>query len=271
VHGLLGREGTPPAELLRQGRDEVAGYGGEVIGGEVVSAARDGDLFAVELAGGRVVRARRLLVTTGLADQLPEIDGVRELWGRDVVHCPYCHGWEIRDRAIGVIATGPMSVHQTLLFRQLSADVTYFAHTAPPLGDEDAEKLAALGIPVVGGRVAALETTAGRLTGMRLSDGTVIAREAAVVATRMVARAAFLATLGLKPVEHPTGMGEHLPVDATGRTEVPGVWAAGNVADLSAQVGAAAAAGAAAGAQINADLVAEEAAGAVAAHRAHPQ
>ena len=80
------------------------------------------------LADGRGVRARRLLVTTGLVDELPDVPGLRERWGRDVLHCPYCHGWEVRDQAIGVLASGPMSVHQALLFRQLSADVAYFLH-----------------------------------------------------------------------------------------------------------------------------------------------
>ena len=127
VHGLLGREGMPPAELLARGRDEVRSYGGHLVTGEVTGAVREGDGFAVSLVGGRVVHARRLLVTTGLVDELPDVPGLRERWGRDVLHCPYCHGWEVRDRAIGVLATTARSMHQALLFRQLSADVTYFA------------------------------------------------------------------------------------------------------------------------------------------------
>src|SRR6185437_10938414 len=126
VHGLLGRDGMPPAELLERGRAEVRSYGGEIVRGEVDGVDRDGDRFAVRLAGGEIMHARRLLVTTGLVDELPEVPGLRERWGRDVVHCPYCHGWEVRDRAIGVLTTGPMSVHQTLLFRQWSADVVLF-------------------------------------------------------------------------------------------------------------------------------------------------
>ncbi|MEV6110050.1 NAD(P)/FAD-dependent oxidoreductase [Streptomyces sp. NPDC051940] len=267
VHGLLAREGMPPGELLERGRAEVRGYGGEVLAGEVASAARVDHGFTLTLADGRTLRARRLLVTTGLTDELPDVPGLREHWGSDVLHCPYCHGWEVRDQPIGVLATGPMSVHQTLLFRQLSDDVMYFAHTAPALSDEDADKLAARGIPVVEGEVAALESQDGRLTGVRLTDGHVIARAALAVAPRMVARAGFLAELGLETADHPSGMGTHIPVDAAGRTEAPGVWAAGNVTDPAAQVGASAAAGALAGAQINADLVAEETAQAVAALR----
>lgn len=267
VHGLLGRDGIGPAELLERGRAEVRGYGGQVVSGEVAALARDGDGFAVALADGRTVRARRLLVTTGLVDELPDVPGLRARWGRDVLHCPYCHGWEVRDHAIGVLAGGPMSVHQALLFRQWSDDVTFFSHTMPLPTDEQAEQLAARGISVVDGEVASVEIVEDRLVGVWLSDGTMVNREALAVSPRMVARAGFLKKLGLRPVEHPSGMGEHIPCDAAGLTEVPWVWVAGNVTDLVAQVGAAAAAGAAAAGQINADLVAEETRRAVAAYR----
>jgi thioredoxin reductase len=267
VHGLLAREGMPPGELLERGRAEVRSYGGQVVHGAVATVTRDGDGFAVGLADGRTTRARRLLVTTGLVDELPDVPGLRERWGRDVLHCPYCHGWEVRDQAVGVLACGPMAVHQALLFRQLSADVTFFSHTQPAPDGEQAEQLAALGIPVVTGEVAALEVDGDRLVGVRLADGTVVEREAVTVQSRMVARTGFLAGLGLHPVPHPSGMGEHLPADATGRTDVPGVWVAGNVTELSAQVGAAAAAGASAAAQVNYDLVVEDTHRAVAASR----
>ena len=117
------------------------------------------------------------------------------------------------------------------------------------------------------GAVAALEVADDRFVCVRLDDCTVISRDAVVVSPRMKARAAYLALIGLRPVEHPSGAGEHIPTDAIGRTNVPGVWAAGNVTDLVAQVGSSAAAGAAAGAQINADLVAEETREAVSAFR----
>ncbi len=266
VHGLFALDGTPPSELLERGRRDVLKYGGRVVSGEVEGVARDGDAFAVA-AGGGTVRARRILVATGLADELPDVQGLRDRWGRDVLHCPYCHGWEVRDRAIGVLATGPMALHQAQLFRQLSDDVVLLAHAMTPSGEE-AEALEARGIRVVTGEVEAVEVAGDRLTGVRLADGTVVARDALAVAPRMVARAAFLADLGLRPAAHPSGMGEHIPADPTGRTEVPGVWAAGNVTDLSAQVGTSAAAGALAGGHINADLVAQEVGAAVAARRA---
>lgn len=267
VHGLLAREGMPPAELLERGRAEVRGYGGRVESGRITAVSRDAAGFTVTLADGRAVHARRLLVTTGLVDELPDIPGLRERWGRDVLHCPYCHGWEVRDRAIGVLSTGPMSVHQALLFRQLSEDVVFFTHTRPAPTEAETERLAARGIRVVEGEIAGLDIVDDRLVGIRLGDGTAVAREAVAVGPRMVARAEFLDGIGLRAVEHPAGAGLHIPADATGRSEVPGVWVAGNVTDPSAQVGAAAAAGAFAGAQINADLVEEETQQAVVAYR----
>src|SRR5918997_5826561 len=258
VHGFLTRDGMDPAALLKAGREEVRRYGVQVLDGRVASADRTGDGFAVELEDGRRVGARRLLVATGLIDELPDVPGVRERWGRDVLHCPYCHVWEVRDQAIGVLASGPLSVHQALLFRQWSADVTFFSHTMPHPTDEQAKQLTARGISVVDGEVASLEIAEDRLVGVRLIDGTVVSREVLAVSSRMAARAGFLVALGLRPAEHPSGVGECIPSDATGRTEVPGLWAAGNVTDLVAQVGTAAAVGAAAAAQINADLVAEE-------------
>lgn len=267
VHGLLGHDGIRPAELLERGRAEVRRYGGHMVEGEVSTAVRDDADFSVATVDGRTVRARRLLVATGLVDMLPDVTGLRERWGRDVLHCPYCHGWEVRDQAIGVLASGPMSVHQALLLRQWSDDVAFFSHTMPPPTAEQAEQMAARGIRMVHGEVTSLDIVEDRLTGVRLADGTLVSREAVAVAPRMLARADFLAGLGLRPVEHPSGMGEHIPADAAGRPDVPGVWVAGNVTDLSAQVGGAAAAGAAAAGQINADLVTEDTRKAVDTHR----
>ncbi|WP_324277065.1 NAD(P)/FAD-dependent oxidoreductase [Blastococcus brunescens] len=260
VHNYLGREGTPPAELLGIGREEVAGYGGEVLAGDVVGAARADGGFRVDLADGRHVHARRLLVTTGLTDELPDLPGVRELWGRDVLHCPYCHGWEVRDRAIGIVG-GPFGVHAALMWRQWSADVTLFRHTGPELTDDERRQLAARGVRVVDGEVAALETRDGRLSGVRLGSGEVVAREAVVVAPRFTANSVVLRSLGIEPVEMEmlgSVIGSYIPSEPTGATTVPGVWIAGNVANLQAQVIVSAASGLNAAAQLNADLIAED-------------
>ncbi|MEV1333899.1 methyltransferase domain-containing protein [Micromonospora costi] len=261
VHNFLTRDGTPPGDLLAAGRDEVAGYGGTIVTGRVDAAARDGDNFTVTLDDGRTVRARRLLVTTGLVDELPDVPGVAQRWGRDVLHCPYCHGWEMRDRRIGVLATGPAAVHQALMWRQWSPHVLLLRHDAPPLTPDDAEQLAAREITVVDGPVAELVVEGDALTGVRLGDGDVVTMDAVVVAPRTTARAGLLAGLGLTPVDVEVGghvVGTQIPADATGATSVAGVWVAGNVANVFAQVIVAAAGGLAAGAAINGDLIAED-------------
>jgi thioredoxin reductase len=272
VHNYLGREGTPPSDLLAIGREEVAGYGGEVVPGEVVDVERRGNGFRVALADGSAVAARRLLVTTGLTDELPDLPGLAELWGNDVLHCPYCHGWEVRDRAIGILG-GPMGVHAALLWRQWSADVTLLRHTGPEPTGEEREQLAARGIRVVEGTVVALETSGGRLSGVRLESGDLVPREALVVAPRFTANSAVLRSLGLEPVEmemNGTVVGTYVPSEPTGATAVPGVWVAGNVANLQAQVLTAAAAGLTAAGQLNFDLIAEDTRLAVAAAHQHP-
>ena len=292
VHNYLGREGIPPGDLLATGRAEVAGYGGEIVTGTVTSAQRlddareDGARFRIVLADGepaltggvltrgvltRGVLARRLLVTTGLADELPDVPGVADRWGRDVLHCPYCHGWEVRDQVIAVLASGPGAVHQALLFRQLSEHVTVLLNTAPELGRDVREQLDARGIAVVEGEVATLEVTGDRLTGVRLRSGQVVPCQAVVVQPRFTARAGVLSSLGLEPADMEMGgqvVGSYVPAGPAGDTAVPGVWVAGNVADLKAQVISSAAAGLNAAAAINADLIEEDARVAVAARRA---
>ncbi|WP_328991460.1 NAD(P)/FAD-dependent oxidoreductase [Kribbella sp. NBC_01245] len=261
VHNFLGHDGRPPGELLALGRKELEQYGAEVRPGEVTTITQASSGFKVTLADQTEVEARRLLVTTGLVDELPDITGLAEQWGRGVLHCPYCHGWEVRDQAIGVIATSLMALHQADLFRQLSDNVTLFLHTAPEPSDEEWERLAARGISVVTGEVEAVESTDGRITGVRLTSGKVIPRQALVVAPRFTARADVLTQLGLEPVEMLYGdhvVGTYIPSGQDGATTVPGVWIAGNVADLRAQVVSSAAAGLSAGAAINMDLIAEE-------------
>lgn len=272
VHNYLGREGTPPGELVAAGRGEVRRYGGEVVAGRVTTAERDGDGFRVVLDDGGEVRASRLLVTTGLVDELPEVPGLAALWGSDVLHCPYCHGWEVRDQAVGVLGTGPAAVHQALMWRQWTKSVTLFLHTASEPGDEEYEQLAARGISVVDGTVSALESENGRLAGVRLERGTLVPVQAMVVAPRFTARAGFLGALGLEATAQEMNgvvIGTRIPADPTGRTAVPGVWAAGNVTELTEQVIGSAAAGLRAAAAINADLTAAETRAAVEARRAN--
>jgi len=282
VHNFLTRDGVPPAQLYALGRAEVISYGAEVRTGTVTTITpRSGEPgssggsggsgqtgFEVETADGTRVGARRLLVTTGLTDELPGVPGLAERFGRDVLHCPYCHGWEVRDQVIGVLATSVMAIHQALLFSQLSDDVTLFLNNGPEPTEEQWEQLAARGISVVLGKVEAVEVTDDKLSGVRLDSGRVIPCEALVVQPLARARASFLDGLGLKAAElevNGVSIGNAVQADPAGRTSVPGVWVAGNVTAPMAQVIAAAAAGLTAGAAINFDLIEQETRLAVAA------
>jgi thioredoxin reductase len=250
MQGFLSRDGMPPAELLAVGRREVAGYGVEIIEDAV---ARIEPGFTVHLGTGRALHARRILVATGVVDGLPDIPGVHERWGRDLLHCPYCHGWEVRDLPLGVIGSNAGSVLHAQLLRQWSGDVVYFAHTQAPT-EQEASELAARGIEVVEGEIARLVVEDDRLTGVELAGGRVVPRAAVFVRPELAPRADdLLAALGCDLDESGFAL-----VDPSGRTSVPGVWGAGNAVDPRAQVITAAGQGSAAAIAINNDLVQDD-------------
>jgi thioredoxin reductase len=253
MHGFLSRDGFPPGQLLAAGRQEVTGYGGEIVDGSATELVPDGRTgFWVLLADGRRISARRLLVTTGLRDELPDIPGLRERWARDVLHCPYCHGYEVRDRQLGVIGGTPGAVRYAQIVRQWTHDLVYF--TAPDLlTSAERSQLVARAIGIVEGTIEQLVVDDDRLRGVRMSDGSVVARDALFVPPRFVANNHLLVGLGCDV----DGDG-WVSADNTGRTSVAGVWAAGNVLDPRAQVITAAGAGSAAAIAINADLVEDD-------------
>jgi thioredoxin reductase len=257
-HGFLGQDGRAPAEILDTFRAQVLAYPTVRFHAGEASNARQNDEadFTVTLSSGEEHRTKRLILATGIVDELPTVPGIQERWGVTVLHCPYCHGYEVRDQPIGVLATSPLSVHQALLVRQWSDDVVLFLHTADDPGAEAWERLAARGIAVVDGEVAGLEITADRLTGVRMRSGRVVSRTAVFAGPFMRAQDAVLTALGAE-VQH-TPVFSQVVVDADGATSVPGVWAAGNVADARAQIITAAAAGARAAGSINAHLVEED-------------
>jgi thioredoxin reductase (NADPH) len=259
AHNVLGREGIRPLDLLAEGRREAVGYGVRFLDNRAVRARRAGDSLEIEVADGTVVRARRLLLATGLIDELPEVPGLQEFWGSSVLHCPYCHGWEVRGQRIGVLATSAMSLHQALLFRQLSENVTLFVQDLE-VPAQTAAQFAALGVETVQGTVRRVSGSDGDLV-VHLDDSEVGVR-ALVVAPRFHARADLFAQLGGELAAHPYG--SFVPTDATGATTVAGVWAAGNLADLMAWVAASTASGVLAGAAVNADLAVADANAAVA-------
>ena len=254
MHGYLSRDGVPPDELLAAGRHEVKSYGGDIVDGTVTDVVPDGRSgFRALLSGGQRISARRLLVTTGLRDELPDVPGLRDRWARDVLHCPYCHGYEVRDRKLGVLGGTPGAVRYAQVVRQWTHDLVYFT---PPdvLTDAERTQLLARAIGVVEGTIQQLVIDdADQLRGVQMYDGCAIPRDALFVPPRFVPNNKLLLGLGCD-----VDADGWVAVDNTGRTSVPGVWAAGNVVDPRAQVITAAGAGSAAAIVLNADLVEDE-------------
>jgi thioredoxin reductase/SAM-dependent methyltransferase len=259
MHSYLGHEGIPPAEFAAIARAEVRSYGVEVVAGRALGVSRvDHDRFRVALTDGHTVIARRVLAATGLVDDLPDIEGLAELWGGDVIHCPFCHGYEVRDLRIVQIITHPMGLHSASLFRQLSARLTLVLHD----GDADSPELDALraiGVNVVNERVHRIVSgNEGRVAAVEVAGGDRIAADAVVVGGRFRVRADIFAPLGLTPAEHPTGLGDFVETDPSGATSVPGLYAAGNVTDPSQQVLQAAAQGSWVGGMISFSLARDD-------------
>jgi thioredoxin reductase len=258
MHGFLSRDGMPPRDLLAVGRAEVEGYGGTITSAAVTGLVRVADGFEVVTDGGESLTARRVLVATGLRDDLPDVPGLRERWARDVLHCPYCHGWEVRDQRLGVIWNGPDTARFAQIVRQWTKDVVLFA-PAGALADDQLSQLAARGIDVVEGVVAEVRVDADHLSGVRMADGRVVRRDALFVPPRLVPNNDVLDQLGCDTDE----LG-WVVAGPFGATSEPGVWVAGNVGNPRAQVITAAGEGSAAAIAINADLVDEDVRSAVA-------
>jgi thioredoxin reductase len=260
MHGYLGHEGLPPSGLTSIGRAEVRGYGGEVLDGRATEVTRNTDgRFRVALTGGHSLVARRVLAATGLVDELPAIDGVAEHWGHDVVHCPFCHGYEIRDLPTVQIVTQPLGLHSALLFRHLTEQFTVVLHDWPDDVPAEADHLRAGGVEVLSGHVRRIVTDAdGGIAAVELDGHDPLPARAVVVTPRVRVRAEPFAALGLHPTQHASGIGDHLATDARGQTDIAGVYAAGNVTDPSHQVLHAAADGSRIGAMICADLAGDD-------------
>ena len=253
MQGFLSRDGMPPRDLLAAGRDEVQRYGGRLITGAVAAVASGaGPGFRVTLADGPGLDARRVLVATGLRDELPDIPGVRERWGRDLLHCPHCHGYEVRDQPLGVLGGAPDAVQHAQLIRQWSSDVVFFPHTGTVTADQR-EHLAARAIGVVEGTVTRLVVADDRLREIELDGGTLVARSAVFLRPRFVPNSGLLVDLGCAVDDD-----GFVVADAAGRTTVPGVWVAGNAANPRAQVITAAGEGSSAAIALNADLVEQD-------------
>jgi len=257
IGGLLGHDGRPPAELYATGRRELERYPNvQVLTGEVVDVER-GETFAVRLADGRVEQSRRVLLTPGIDYRLPEVPGIANLWGDKVFHCPFCHGWEMRDAPLGVLASGPRAVHSGLMLRGWSDDIVVLTDGPADLGDEEFGLLDAAGIRVDERPISEVRA-AGDGVEVVFGDGAVLPRGGLMVASTVHQRSALAERLGLRFGEANPLSAEGVWVDDFGRTSVPGVFAAGDVTVALPQVAAVIAAGAKAAAAVVQSLLADE-------------
>lgn len=240
IGGLLGFDGTPPAQLYERGREQLAPYPSvEFRTGDVVSATAG---FTVELADGTTQRSRALLLATGMDYRGPDIEGLAGLWGTSVFHCPFCHGWEVRDAPLAVVGTGERAAHSALLLRGWTDDVVVLGNGPAELDDAQRALLEAAGIPVDERRIARFASHSGELTAIEFTDGGSLARRGALVAATLHQRSALVTQLGLDTVATPLSA-EAVVLDPFQRTSVRGVFAAGDVGAGMPQVAAAVASG----------------------------
>lgn len=245
AHGFLGQDGRTPAAIMRDARCQVLRYPtAEFLSGEASGVAVADDGVTVELTNGSARRARRLILATGVSDELPVIPGMRERWGESVLHCPYCHGYEVRDLPLGVLAAHPMAAHQALLLPDWGPTIFFTQGQFEP-DPAEALAFAARGITIERVPVVELLGDAPMMDGVRLADGRFVAVSAIFTAPRTRPATPLAAMLGCAQEDGPTG--PYVKVDAWGATSVPGVWAAGDAATAMHNATLASAAGVLAG------------------------
>lgn len=254
MHGVLGHDGVDPADLIERGRAEARAYGVEFVKGAVAGLTDDDDRIRVHRTDGVVHTARAVIIASGVRDELPTVPGLEGEWGTRVLHCPYCHGWEVAGTRLAVLATSPMSAHQVQLVRQLSDDVIAFTATAEPWSEDLVARFAARGIRVVSAGVARVVPGEDGLT-VVTEDGTEHVVDAIFTAGAPVLNLGFAASLGLARAETPSAP---LAVDLTGATSHRRVFAAGNVIAPFANVPVSMGSGSMAGAGVNARLTEED-------------
>jgi thioredoxin reductase/SAM-dependent methyltransferase len=258
IGGLLGQDGRPPHEFYAAGRAELAEYKSvQLIEGEVVAAAREDGAFRLELADGEVHRARRVLLATGMRYEYPDVPGLQNLWGGSAFHCPFCHGWEVRDQALAVLADGDRAVHMALLLKAWTDDIVVLTNGPTYLAAEQHQLLADAGVFVDERPVAEFVSHEGTLTAAVFTDGLQLQREGVLVASSLHQRSMLAAQLGVQIAPPGPAVVDGLLVDQMYRTSVPGVFAAGDTCAQMPQVSAAIASGSAAAAAVVQSLLSD--------------
>ena len=247
VPGLFSRDGDDPARLRRIAREQLAAYpSARLVDTAVESAARAGDGFEVTLAGGETARARRLLLATGLADELPAVEGLARLWGRGAYHCPYCHCWEVRDQPVAVLGGDDTAAHLALGLARLGCDVVLCAGGPPAFSEAARDGLRAAGVRVCEDLVLGVDGVPGRHVRLSLSPGWTLERRALFVHPGFRQRSGLAARLGCAVLDDGAVPGVYATGDMSRTPAMPGP---------AAQVVMAAAAGARAAVVIDQELL----------------
>ncbi|MFV0430261.1 MAG: methyltransferase domain-containing protein, partial [Arachnia sp.] len=236
-----------------RGRAEAGKYGVEFAEGEITGTEQHADGLLITTADGHARHTRALLVATGVSDELPDIPGLAQRWGTSVLHCPYCHGWEVRDQRLGVLTTSPLGMHQAELIRQWSQAVTVFSAGLGPIEPQVEQRLRSRGLELEPAPVVAIIGEGTAIEAVRLDDGRDVPLAALFTMGEPRPRDGFLAGLDLARTQTP--FGSFIAVDPTGLTSHERIWAVGNVVNPAANVAMSAGAGSAAGAAVNAALV----------------
>ncbi|MEX1826775.1 NAD(P)/FAD-dependent oxidoreductase [Luteibacter sp. CQ10] len=249
-HGFLSRDGADAADIVATARRQLEAYPTlSWIDGRVDAIDGTSGDFTVTLAEGGMRQGRRVLLATGVADQLPSVAGLTERWGKSVFHCPYCHGYELGRSRLGVIATGPVSLHQAHFLTEWG-EVTLLVNQALSLGAEDRSMLEHAGVTIEDAPITTLEGHAD----VRTVDGRLLRFAGLFVATHCTPSGSLAESAGCALEDMPTGMGRQIRIDAEHKTSIPGVFACGDVARFPHSVSLAVAHGAWAGAQIHRSL-----------------
>lgn len=253
AYNVFSRDGTPPADLLRIGREQLAPYSVTLRDERVADVERTADGFVIVFEGGERVEARKILLATGVRDVLPDVPGFRELWGTGVFHCPYCHGWEVAGGPLALYGKGESALQLSQMILGWSRDLVLFTDGPADLTAEQRAKITRHGIVVREERVERLAGSHGRLEAVVLEGGEAVPRAGLFFSPTQELRSDLASRLGCPLTED-----GHVEADEYGRTGVPGVYVAGDTAPGPQQVGAAAASGTTAGAYLNNDLLEEE-------------
>lgn len=252
-HGFLGQDGKAPHEIVRQAREQLAQYPSvKFLDGDAVDARVQAGVLRVTMAAGQDVQGKRLILATGLRDQLPDLAGVSERWGQTVLHCPYCHGYEVAGRPLGVMAAHPLSAHQAMLLPDWGP-TTYFTQGEFEPDAEQAALLEKRDVRIERTPIVELMGTAPALNAVKLADGRRMAIHALFVACRTHMASPLAMQLGCAFDDGP--LGPVIRTDEFRQTTVPGVYAAGDAAIPMSNATLASASGVMAGVCVHRSLV----------------